>query len=415
MRMLKDRHVLLIVGGGIAAYKAPLVVRALTGLGAEVRCVLTPAATHFVTPLTLQTVSGHRVGVEVMDAEFESQIGHIELARWADVVLIAPATANLIARLAAGIANDLATTLVLATTAPILVAPAMNTQMLLHPATARNIETLREFGYTIIPPEEGDLACGEAGPGRMPDPEALVEAIGMRLAPKPLLGKLVLVTAGPTRAFLDPVRFVSNPSSGRMGIAMARAAAWLGASVTLVKGPGVQVPPGIPLAAQVTVETAEEMADAVLNRLTALDWLFMVAAVSDWEAAELLQEKHKKDADDNDERWLLELRRTTDILKEAGARRNALDRERPLHLVGFAAETHALEEHAMAKLESKGVDAILANWVRSSKGDTFGSDDVHLVAFGANGWREEFGPDNKSAVALDVVQALVERLNAKDN
>jgi len=229
MKVLGSRKILLLVGGGIAAYKAPLLVRELIANGAEVRCVLTANAAQFVAPLALQTVSNHAVASDLFDPQREEQINHIELARWPDAILVAPATANLLARAAAGMANDLATTLLLATAAPIVLAPAMNTHMWRHPATQSNLRTLKSFGHRVIAPSVGELACGEEGEGRQPDADVLVEHIAMALIPHPLEGKKVVIATGPTREFLDPVRFLSNPSTGKMGVALARAASWLGA------------------------------------------------------------------------------------------------------------------------------------------------------------------------------------------
>lgn len=405
MYSLQDKRILFIVGGGIAAYKAPLVVRALIKEGAEARVALTRSASQFVAPLALQAVSQHRVAHDLFDPTFEDQIGHIELARWPDAVLIAPATANLIARMAAGLANDLPTTLLLATRAPVLLAPAMNTQMLLHPATQRNLETLQRFGHTLIPPDSGELACLEVGPGRQPDPERLVEAVLHQLAPKPWKGKHLLVTAGPTRAFLDPVRFLSNPSTGRMGVALARAAHLLGAQTTLVSGPihlDAPLPVGV---THIPVETTPEMANAVLSRFDTLDGLIMAAAVGDYTPAHTLEEKRKKTRGDSTS-WTLELERTTDILAAAGARRG--EATHPL-LIGFAAETHHMEQHAREKLERKGCDVILGNWVRSAQGDTFGADHAKLLAIGRRDWRQLFGPGTKDDVALEVLSALAQR------
>lgn len=409
--MLDGRKVLLVVGGGIAAYKAPLLVRALTAEGAQVRCIMTRAAASFVTPMALQAVSHHRVATELLDTAEEAEIGHIELARWPDIILIAPATANLIARLAAGLADDLATTVLLATRAPVVLAPAMNTQMLEHPATRRNLAILEDFGHTLVAPSSGELACREVGAGRQPDPPVLVEHLAMRLCDKPLAGRHLLVTAGPTREYLDPVRFLSNPSTGRMGVAMARAARWLGARVTLVAGPGVTLPPGVELDTVVDVETVEQMASAVLERLTSLDWLIMSAAVGDFTPREPLGQKRKKSVSDQGEGWTLELRRTRDILATACQAR-AQDREQlgALRIVGFAAETHDLETYARRKLETKGCDAILGNWVRSAHGDAFGSDENTLHAFGHDGFTRRIGPAPKLPLALEALRALIEHL-----
>jgi phosphopantothenoylcysteine decarboxylase / phosphopantothenate---cysteine ligase len=410
MQALHQRRVLLIVGGGIAAYKAPLIVRALQRQGAEVRCVLTDAAREFVTPLTLQSLTRAPVGTSLFDLTFESQIGHIELARWPDAVLIAPATANLISRMAHGLCDDLATTVLLATRAPIILAPAMNTQMLTHPATIEHIDRLRGWGHAVVSPDSGQLACLETGEGRQPDPDILVEAVIRRLMSGPLRGQRVLISAGPTRAYLDPVRFLSNPSTGKMGLAMARAASWLGAEVTLVAGP--ILPPSAALLShirrRVDVQTTDEMYAAVLGNLHHHDWLIMTAAVGDWRPSEQLTSKRKKAS--ADERWTLDLVRTPDILSaavKACADTPATARPR---VIGFAAETHDLEHHARLKLNNKGCDAVLGNWVSAAQGDAFGADHNEVLLMTRDGWQARFGPDSKQAVALSLWAALIERL-----
>jgi len=404
MKVLGSRKILLLVGGGIAAYKAPLLVRELIANGAEVRCVLTANAAQFVAPLALQTVSNHAVASDLFDPQREEQINHIELARWPDAILVAPATANLLARAAAGMANDLATTLLLATAAPIVLAPAMNTHMWRHPATQRNLRTLESFGARVIAPSVGELACGEEGEGRQPDADVLVEHIAMALSPQPLEGKKVVIATGPTREFLDPVRFLSNPSTGKMGVALARAASWLGAEVSLVSGPGVEVGPALVLKEWVRVETVSQMAAAVFAAMEGADWLFMPAAVGDWSVKDVLTSKRKKSAS-SDETWTLELVRTIDILAAAVQRRVGT---RP-RIVGFSAETDDREENAALKLRRKGCDAILANWVRSAHGDSFGADSIELVAIGADGWRETFS-GSKLSVAAALLPRLIDRL-----
>jgi len=417
MAMLDDRRVLLIIGGGIAAYKGPALVRALQAEGAVVRCLMTDSAAAFVTPMSLQAVSRHRVARDLLDPVSEHEIGHIELARWPDVVLIAPATANLIARMAHGLADELATTVLLATEAPVVVAPAMNTQMLRHPATQRNIQTLGELGHTVVAPDSGELACLEVGPGRQPDPPVLIDALGARLCERSLEGQRVLVTAGATRAWLDRVRFISNPSTGRMGVAMAHAAAWLGADVLLVHGANVDVPAALKprLTERVQVDTTRQMAEIVLARVDAhLDWAIKAAAVGDWAPTETLDEKLKKESAADDS-WSLELERTPDILQEIGARRSRDSALAGLRIVGFAAETHELERHAREKLERKGCDVVLGNWVRSDAGNTFGSPDVALHAFAVGGWTASFGPGRKFDVALEVLRALSTRIDHSEH
>lgn len=362
MHVFKGRRILLAVTGGIAAYKAAGIVRHLIGLGAEVRVVMTASAEEFITPLTLEVLSERPVVTELFRPGAESEIGHIELARWPELVLIAPATANVIAKMRHGFADDLLTTILLATTAKILVCPAMNTQMLMHPATQENIAALRARANThILEPDAGHLACGEVGAGRLPDPDVIEDALAMVLEPKPLAGVSMLVNAGPTREHFDPVRFLSNPSTGKMGYALATKARHLGATVTLVSGPtALAAPRGVPT---IPVVSAADMRDAVLSQRA--DVVVLSAAVADYTPAESLEHKRKKDEGP----WSPALARTDDILATLGR-----SEQRPRTLVGFAAETRDIEAHARKKLESKRLDGIVANNVGGPNG-AFGNEE----------------------------------------
>jgi phosphopantothenoylcysteine decarboxylase/phosphopantothenate--cysteine ligase len=381
------KRVLLIVGGGIAAYKACELVRTLRKRGYTVRCVLTDGAQHFVTPMTLAALSEQPVHTSLWDLKDEVEMGHIQLSRQADLVVVAPATADLLAKMANGHADDLATTLLLATDKPVLAAPAMNVRMWLHPATRRNVATLRADGVTILEPDDGPMACGEHGPGRLPEPLAIAGAIDHALAgtPKgagPLAGRHILVTAGPTHEPIDPVRYIANRSSGRQGYAIAAALARRGARITLVSGPvALASPPGV---TRVSVETARDMADAVTAALPA-DAAVMVAAVADWRAEQAPQ-KLKKGGMLPD----LKLTDNPDILATLAA-----SPARPRLLIGFAAETEKVVDNAVAKRVGKGCDWIIANDVSS---DVFGGDanTVHLVtAQGVESWARQ----SKDAIA----------------
>ena len=371
MKTLSNKRILIGVCGGIAAYKSAELVRRLREQGAQVRVVMTKAACEFITPLTMQALSAQAVHTELLDHESETAMGHIELARWSDVILIAPATANFIARLAHGMADDLLSTLCLAADVPILVAPAMNQQMWLNPATKTNIATIAERGMSILGPDEGDQACGEVGPGRMLEPEQLRKAVRAVFENSMLAGKHVIVTAGPTREPIDPVRYITNRSSGKMGYAMARAALEAGANVTLVSGPvALDAPEQVNY---VKVETAKEMRDAVLNSAGSADILIATAAVADYYCENVAEQKIKK----GNSSLSLQLSKTPDVLAEA-ASLNA-----PLFTVGFAAETEALKENAIKKLQGKGLDMIAANLV--GEGQAFDVDDNALEVFWPGG------------------------------
>jgi phosphopantothenoylcysteine decarboxylase/phosphopantothenate--cysteine ligase len=371
------KRVLLIVGGGIAAYKACELIRLLRKAGHAVRCVLTGGGSQFVTPMTLAALSEDQVYTSLWDLKDEAEMGHIQLSRQADLIVVAPATADLLASMAAGRAHDLATTVLLATDKPVLVAPAMNVRMWQHPATRRNVAQLRADGLTVLEPDEGAMACGEYGPGRLPEPAAIAAAIEAALLPSrlqeapsqlregKLAGKHVLVTAGPTHEPIDPVRYIANRSSGRQGFAIAAAAAEAGARVTLIAGPvTLPTPPGVD---RVDVESARDMAAAVEAALPA-NVAIMVAAVADWRVETAGQKVKKGEAAP-----ALKLVENPDILATL-----ARSTQRPALLIGFAAETERVIEHAVAKRARKGCDWLVANDVSA---DVFGSDgnSVHLV------------------------------------
>ncbi len=370
---MQGKRILLIVGGGIAAYKALELVRRLKERGASVRVILTKGGAEFVTPLSFSVLSEDKTFTDLFDLKDEAEIGHIRLSREADLVVVAPATADLLAKMATGTASDLASTVLLATDKRVLVAPAMNVRMWQHPATRRNVATLRADGIHFVGPEEGEMACGEFGPGRMAEPETIVSAIARLLTEKrkgPLTGRHVLITSGPTHEPLDPVRYIANRSSGKQGHALARAALALGARVTLVSGP-VNLP-DIDGVNAVKVETAQEMLDAVLDALPA-DIAVCAAAVADWRArAEAAQKLKKESAADVS----LSLAQNPDILATIAIP----GPQRPELVIGFAAETENVVDHARAKRRAKGADWIVANDVSAATG-IMGGDrtQVHLV------------------------------------
>ena len=384
--MTPTKRVLLIIGGGIAAYKSAELIRLLRKRGIGVTCVLTQSGAQFVTPLTLGALSEHQVFTDLFDLKDEVEMGHIQLSRQADLVVVCPATADLLAKMAAGIADDLATTLLLATDKRVLAAPAMNVRMWRHPATQRNIATLRHDGVTVMQPDEGEMACGEFGPGRLPEPEVIAAKIAEMLArgnadvlegqpdfadddrEQPLAAKHIVITAGPTHEAIDPVRYIANRSSGKQGFAIAAAAAEAGAKVTLIAGPVFEPTPVN--VTRVDVESAREMAAAVDQALPA-DVAIMVAAVADWRAAEVADKKIKKDG--SGEVPPLKLTENPDILKGLTKGSN-----RPSLVIGFAAETNDVIAHATAKLARKGADWIVANDVAA---DPMGGADnqVHII------------------------------------
>lgn len=396
MSALNPFKVLLGVTGGIAAYKSAELVRRLREQGAEVQVVMTEGARQFVGPLTFQALSGRPVRTDLWDGAAEAAMGHIELARWADRIVIAPASADVLARLAHGLANDLLTTLCLATDVPITVAPAMNRLMWANAATQANVATLRSRGVEVLGPAEGEQACGETGAGRMVEPADIVAAILPGGAASGVLaGRKVLVTAGPTRERIDPVRFITNRSSGKMGYAVAEAARVAGAQVVIVSGPvNVATPPGV---RRVDVETAEQMLDAVRAELPGTDIFIAAAAVSDYRPVQAAAEKIKKTSDS----LVLALSRTTDILATVAA-----GTPRPF-VVGFAAETQNVERNALSKLEGKRLDMIAANQV----GDrlAFDCEDNALTVYWPGG-RHELARASKREVATGLVRLIAERL-----
>jgi phosphopantothenoylcysteine decarboxylase/phosphopantothenate--cysteine ligase len=399
MRGMQGKRILLGVTGGIAAYKSPDLVRRLREQGAEVQVVLTAGAREFVTAMTFQAVSDREVRSDLWDPEAEKAMSHIELARWADFVIIAPATADFIARLATGQADDLLTTLCLATDRPIALAPAMNRLMWSNAATQANVATLRSRGIHVWGPGEGDQACGEVGAGRMLEPLQLAGLVAGKLAPSgPLAGKRVLLTAGPTRERIDPVRFISNRSSGKMGFAVAGAARELGADVTIVSGPvNLATPPGV---GRIDVESAADMLDAVMKNIEGVDIFIATAAVADYRPASPVQCKIKKTSESMD----LQMERTVDILATVAARA-----VRPF-VVGFAAETDSVEQYARQKLLRKNLDMIAANEVGHYK--VFEKDDNALLVLWRDGSRA-LPQAPKIALARDLLQLIAERYAAR--
>lgn len=397
---LAGQHVLLGVSGGIAAYKAAELVRRLGDAGAEVRVVLTENAARFVTPLTFQALSGNPVRTSLWDESAEAAMGHIELARWTDRVVVAPASADVIARLAHGMANDLLTTLCLATAAPIAIAPAMNQLMWAKAATQANVATLRERGVAVLGPASGSQACGEFGAGRLLEAETIVAELIRLAGPRALAGKRVLVSAGPTFEDIDPVRFIGNRSSGRMGFAIAAAAAAEGAEVTLIAGPvALDTPRGV---GRIDVRTAREMRDAVIARAANSDVFISAAAVGDFRPESTAPQKIKKQGDSALE---LKLVQNPDILAEVAALA-----QRPF-VVGFAAETENVEAHAREKLEKKRIDLIAANEVGGGRGFE-ASDNALLLIW--NGGSESLDRADKHELAARLVARIAERLHATE-
>jgi phosphopantothenoylcysteine decarboxylase/phosphopantothenate--cysteine ligase len=394
---MRDKRVILGVTGGIAAYKSAELVRRLIERGAQVQVVMTARAREFITATTLQARSGRPVRESLWDGAAEAAMGHIELARWAELVLVAPATADFLARLAGGRADDLLTTLCLATTAPIVVAPAMNQQMWANIATQANVATLEGRGVRLLGPAIGDQACGEYGPGRMLEPTALADLVEPLIpADGPLRGRRVLITAGPTRESIDPVRFVSNRSSGKMGYAVAQAMRAAGAEVVLVSGPvALAAPPGV---RRLSVESAVQMHEAVQQELPGCDVFVATAAVADYRPTAIAGSKIKKKT----EQMTLEMTRTTDILATVAARA-----DRPF-VVGFAAETDAVEQHAREKLLRKNLDMIAANEVGATK--AFDCEDNALLVLWRGGGRAELPRASKSELATALVALIAERL-----
>jgi phosphopantothenoylcysteine decarboxylase / phosphopantothenate---cysteine ligase len=410
---LSRARILLIISGGIAAYKALEVIRRLKDRGATVQVLMTSAARQFISPLSAATLSGQPVRDDLFSLTDEAAIGHIELSRAADLIVVAPATANILARMAGGLADDMATTVLLATDKRVLAAPAMNVRMWLHPATRRNVDRLKDDGVLIVGPESGPMACGEFGPGRMAEPPAIVEAIEQALAAEatlnsplqgppadsgPLGGRHVIVTSGPTYEPIDPVRFLGNRSSGRQGHAIAQAAIGAGARVTLVTGPvGLSDPAG---AEVVHVGSARDMREAVEAALPA-DAFIAAAAVADWRAEDIASQKIKKGAKESPTLRLVE---NPDILAEV-AKKTTM---RPAVVIGFAAETENITANAMAKLRRKGCDLIVANSVAEGT-STFGGETNQVQVIDARGV-ESWPPMTKAEVANGIVRRLAVEL-----
>ncbi|MGR5444070.1 bifunctional phosphopantothenoylcysteine decarboxylase/phosphopantothenate--cysteine ligase CoaBC [Vibrio jasicida] len=394
MQTLAGKKILLGISGGIAAYKCAELTRRLIERGAQVQVVMTKAAKEFITPLTMQAVSGRPVSDSLLDPAAEASMGHIELAKWADLVLLAPATADLIARMSAGMGNDLLTTLILATDSPVAVSPAMNQQMYRNVATQENIATLARRGMHIWGPAAGEQACGDVGPGRMLEPMQLVHLCEQFFQPKLLAGKSVLITAGPTREAIDPVRYISNHSSGKMGFALANAAAQLGAKVTLVSGPvSLNTPAGVE---RINVASAQEMHDAVMAHAPNHEAFISCAAVADYRPENVASQKLKKT--ENNDQMTINMVKNPDIVATVAN----MTEQRPF-TVGFAAETNDVETYARGKLVKKNLDMICANDV-SVEGQGFNSNDNAITLF----W-----PEGEQALALESKEALSFRILEK--
>jgi phosphopantothenoylcysteine decarboxylase/phosphopantothenate--cysteine ligase len=398
---MQGKRIIVGVTGGIAAYKSAELVRRLIERGAEVQVVMTPAAREFITATTFQALSGRPVRDSLWDAAAEAAMGHIELARWAQLIVVAPASADFLARLTHGRADDLLATLCLATEAPICVAPAMNRLMWANAATQANVGTLRQRGVRLLGPASGDQACGEVGPGRMLEAVEIADLVEALLQdPGPLSGERVVITAGPTRECIDPVRFVTNRSSGKMGFAVARALRAAGADVVLISGPvNLPTPPGV---RRIDVESAEEMQRAVQEQVSGAAIFVGTAAVADYRPATVATQKIKKTSDT----LQLEMTRTTDILASVAARA-----DRPF-VVGFAAETSNVEQHAREKLLRKNLDMIAANEVGECK--AFDCDDNALTVLWRGG-REDLPCCSKQSLAEALVALIVRQFRARDS
>ena len=401
--MLNNKKILLCVSGGIAVYKAAALTSKLVQKGAQVKVIMSESAAKFVTPLTFQALSRNEVYTDTFEEINPSVIAHINLADWADLILVAPATANTIAKLSGGIADNMIATTLLATTAPVWIAPAMNVHMYDHPAVKRNISVLADYGYRFIEPSEGYLACGYVGKGRLEEPEKIVELVESFFKQKPLKlsGKTVVITAGPTREKIDPVRFISNHSTGKMGFALANEALKAGARVILVSGPvQLEAPQGVIL---VKVESAEDMYNAVLSHFDEADVVIKTAAVADYRPKNTFEYKVKKAAGDT----LIELERTKDILFELG------ERKKHQILVGFAAETNNVEEYAQKKLHQKNADMIVANNVKT-EGAGFGTDTNIVTLFKRDGAVDELPIMSKQAVAERIIEEIAVLLKGNE-
>ena len=397
--MLAGKHILLIIGGGIAAFKSLDLIRRLRERGAVVTPVLTRAGEEFVTPLSVSALAGSKVFRDLFDLGDEAEMGHIQLSRVADLVVVAPATADLMAKMAGGLANDLASTLLLATDTPVMIVPAMNVRMWQHAATQRNLNTLRGDGITVVGPNAGDMACGEHGPGRMSEPMEVVAAIEGALADGPLTGRRILVTSGPTHEPIDPVRYIANRSSGAQGTALAHALAALGAHVVFVTGPADVAPPeGVEV---IAVQTAQEMKDAVEAALP-VDAAVFAAAVADWRVSSASDRKLKKTKDGLPE---LEFTENPDILRGV----SAMEAGRPPLVVGFAAETNDVIENATAKRLRKGCDWIVANDVSPQTGIMGGTENA--VTLISDAGAEDWPRMSKQAVATQLAARIADAIS----
>ena len=398
MEAMLKKKILLGVTGGIAAYKSAELVRLIIKSGAEVRVVMTAAATEFVQPLTYQALSGHRVYTDIFDAEADSAMDHIELARWADLMIVAPASADFIAKMRDGYSDNLLLSLCLASKQPVAIAPAMNQQMYANQATQDNIKQLATRDVLIWGPDDGEQACGDFGPGRMLEPTAIFERIVESLGPGKLNGTNVLITAGPTRESIDPVRYISNRSTGRMGFALARAAQQAGAGVTLVSGPvHLNEPPGVE---RISVSSAIEMRDAVIDRVAQVDIFIACAAVSDYRVEQVAAKKIKKSR----QKMKLELIPNPDIVSEVSGLKNG-----PFTL-GFAAETEKVEQHAREKLQRKNLDMIAANLVDAEQ-TGFESDTNELIVIWPDG-QQLLTLNDKNEIAKQLIDLVAEHYNA---
>ena len=394
--MLTAKKIVVCVTGGIAVYKAVALVSKLTQAGANVKVIMTQSAMQFVQPLSFKALSRNEVYFDTFDEKDPSVIAHIDLADWADLIIVAPATANVIGKLANGIADDMVTTTLLATTKKVWIAPAMNVHMYENAAVIRNIDQLSKDGYSFIEPSEGFLACGYIGKGRLEEPEKIVHLVEGYFAPKdlPLQGKKVVVTAGPTRERIDPVRFLTNFSSGKMGYAMAEAAVKLGAQTTLISGPvGIDPPSGVQV---VQVESAQDMFEAVIEHFDSASMVIKTAAVADYRPIEIHAQKMKKQSGES----TIVLERTTDILAELGNRKTSQ------LLIGFAAETNDVVHYAKGKLVKKNADYIIANDV-TEVGSGFGTDTNAVTLVGKNNIEMHFPHMNKKELALQLLQTII--------
>jgi phosphopantothenoylcysteine decarboxylase/phosphopantothenate--cysteine ligase len=394
MLSLSNKHVLLGITGGIAAYKCAELTRLFIKAGAQVQIVMTKAATEFVTPLTLQALSGNKVHLELLDADAEAGMGHIELARWADLIIIAPATANSISKLAHGQADDLLTTLVLATSAPVALAPAMNQAMWADIATQANLNLVKERGFHLFGPASGEQACGDVGLGRMLEPADILQSCADLFPVAALAGKHLLITGGPTIEPIDPVRFITNHSSGKMAYALATEAAIAGAQVTLISGPvSLPTPDNV---TRIDVSTAQQMLEACLNAVNTADVFIGVAAVADYRPVATALQKIKKSTDTLE----IKLVKNPDIISEIAKLSN-----RPM-MVGFAAETENILAHGREKLIRKNLDMLFAN----NASDTFNSDSIAFIAITETS-EKELPAANKNVAARQMLQLIIERLN----